>query len=187
MILLCFKLPEIKAQDSTHTEIELSTFTIMQLLPFPNFTADKGIDGTKINVSLRWQVIPLNFSFRANKYVSPFQFIMINPTRRFSGSMELFAQPEYSFGNSSGNSGLSEFTLGTGLRFIIPLKHQGETYAMSLGAKYNLRKDVSGSGNDNYYGIEGGFYMFFGMIGLQANYNFDERARYSIGLFFKYF
>ena len=159
----------------------------MQLIPFPDFISDKANDHTTINLALRWQVIPLNISFRANKYVSPFQFFKINPTRRFSGSMELFAQPELSLGNTDENSGLSKFNLGTGLRFIIPLKNQGETYAMSLGAKYTIRKDHSTAAKDNYFGIEGGFYMFFGIIGVQANYNFDERARYSIGLFFKYF
>ncbi len=175
------------SQDSTRTGLEIATFTVLQLIPFPNFISDASPENKTINVTLRWQVVPLNFSFRANKYVSPFQFFMVNPARRFAGSVEFFAQPEYSLGNTPSNSGLSRFTLGTGMRLILPLKNQGETYAASLGVKYNLRKDVSGACENNYFGIEGGVYIFFGLIGIQANYNFDERARYSVGLYFKYF
>lgn len=187
MIFSTFLCVSVYSQDSTRVGLKYSTFAIMQIIPFPDFVADANSEHTQLNISLRWQVVPLNISFRANKYVSPVQFFMVNPARRFSGSMELFAQPEYSMGNSANNSGLSRFTLGTGLRFIIPLKNQGETYAMSLGAKYNLRKDISDNGKSNYFGVEGGFYIFFGLIGIQANYNFDDRSRYSVGLYFKYF
>jgi hypothetical protein len=55
---------------------------------------DADENNSRIQFGLRWQLIPVNISFRANDYISPVQFFMINPVRRFTGSFEVFVQPE---------------------------------------------------------------------------------------------
>ena len=69
-------------------------WTLLQLIPSPYFDNDANVDNARIQFGFRWQFIPVSYSFRANKFVSPVQFFMVNPVRRFSGSIELFVQPE---------------------------------------------------------------------------------------------
>ena len=70
------------------------TWSLLQLVPSPIFASDANENNARIQLSFQWQFIPLNFSFNANKYVSPVQFFMISPVRRFTGSAEIFVQPE---------------------------------------------------------------------------------------------
>ncbi|MBK8549937.1 MAG: hypothetical protein IPL53_02310 [Ignavibacteria bacterium] len=127
---------------------------------------------------------PLNISFSTNKFVSPVQFFFVNPMRKYTGSLEFFVQPELAIG-SNDYSGFNKTGLGVGSRLNIPLKNYGEHLYMSLGGKYTFRKNES-ENIDGYYGIEGGVYAIFGILGLQANYNFNENSRYNFGIYFKY-
>lgn len=137
-----------------------------------------------INFGFRWQIIPLNYSFSANKYVSKFQAFFIKPVRRFAGSAEIFIQPEIAlrdFNNGNNNN----FWISGGARIILPVTDYGEALSASVGVKYNFHKNTS-DGYDNYPGIEGGLY-FMGGLGLQANYNFNEFNKINFGLFIKYY
>ena len=158
---------------------------LVQLIPSPYFDNDANAENARIQFGFRWQFIPINFSFRANRFVSPVQFFMINPVRRFSGSVELFVQPEV-VTSSYKYSGFNSFGVGTGARVLIPIQEMGENIAASLGAKYTFRKnDVTGE--SGYPGIEAGVYFLGGMVGAQFVKNLHKNNEYSFGLYIKYF
>ncbi len=104
--------------------------------------------------------------------------------RRYTGSLEFFIQPELATG-SLNNSGFNKIGIGIGSRLNIPVKNFGEHLYMSLGGKYTFRKNDLENKN-GYYGIEGGIYAIFGVVGLQFNYNFDKNTKYNFGIYIKY-
>lgn len=180
---------KIIAQENYADTMDVSahniSWLITQIIPSPTIYNDANDNESRLITGLRWNVIPLNISFNANKYISPVQFFYINPVRRFTGSIELFVQPELSLASFKyGNMG--RFAFGTGSRIMIPLKQKGEHLAMSLGGKYTFRKDLAGE-STGYAGVEAGLYVLFNMIGLQVNYNFDKRNRYDFGMYIKFF
>ena len=161
------------------------SWTIIQAIPVPVYTHDANdIDG-RLQFGLRWNITPINISFNANKYVSDVQLFMVNPVRRFTGSIELFVQPEWATARFQ-NAQMNRFGVGVGSRIFIPVKNYGETFAASVGGKYTFRNsDVVDK--DGYFGLEAGFYALYGIFGLQFNYNFDDRSKYNIGLYLKFF
>jgi hypothetical protein len=173
------------SQDETNTGDMYKSWLLFQIIPSPVIFQDADKDNAKIQFGLRWQVIPLNISFRSNKYTTAFQFFKINPVRRFTGSMDIFVQPEWTVTGFK-YSGLSRFGISAGTRFILPIKGDGEKLSFSLGGKYTHRKALEG-GNNGFWGVEGGIYALFGFVGLQGTYNFDQRQRYNIGFYFKFF
>lgn len=173
------------SQDETKTSTKYITWGLLQLVPSPVLLQDSDGKNARVQFGLRWQVIPLNISFRANKYISPAQFFMINPVRKFTGSIELFLQPEWSAASFK-YSGYDKFGLAAGSRITFPIKGDGEIFSGSIGGKYTLRKnDLDNS--KGYFGIEAGIYAIYGIIGLQFNYNFNSKTKYNVGLYFKYF
>ncbi|MCX6159815.1 MAG: hypothetical protein NTV87_00565 [Ignavibacteriae bacterium] len=70
------------------------TWTLLQLVPSPVFYQDSDDNNARIQFGFKWHITPVNISFNPNKYVSPVQFFRIDPVRRFTGSAELFVQPE---------------------------------------------------------------------------------------------
>lgn len=171
--------------DSINVSARNVSWFVTQLIPSPVMFNDADENESRLIFGLRWNVIPVNFSFNANKHISPVQFFYINPVRRFTGSVELFVQPELSLA-SFNNGQMSRFGIGTGSRIIIPVKEEGEHLAVSLGGKYTFRNDRAGK-STGYAGIEFGTYFFFNMLGLQVNYNFDKRNRFDFGAYIKFF
>lgn len=161
------------------------SWTLLQAVPSPVYNHDANDNDGRLSFALRWNIVPVNYSFNANKYVSPVQFFMVNPVRRLSGSVELFVQPEISTAGFD-YAGYDDFGIGSGIRYTFPIKEYGEHLAGSVGAKYYHRNSGSGSDED-YFGVEGGLYILFGIFGLQGTYNFNDRSSYSISLNFKYF
>ncbi len=139
----------------------------------------------RLQFGLKWHITPVNYSFSANRLVSPVQFFKVNPVRRNSGSVELFLQPEWTTSGFQ-YSDLDRFNLSTGARLYIPVAEYGEYLSLSLGGKYNIRKNKSGQGSD-FYSLEAGMYTFFGVLGLQFDYNFTSQSRYDIGINLKYY
>ncbi len=185
IIIIFFIQVNIYSQDETDKSAKFISWTLIQTVPSPVFFHDSDGKNGRLQFVLRWQVIPLNISFRANKYISPVQFFMINPVRRFTGSIELFIQPEwaaakYQFAN------LNRFGIAAGSRIIFPLKGGGQNLSASVGGKYNYHKETTG-GSSTYFGIEAGIYVIYGILGIQFNYNFNTNSKYNAGLFFKYF
>ena len=160
------------------------SWILTQLIPSPTWLNDNNNNNSSLNFALRWQITAVNFSFSTNKYVSPVQFLFVNPMRKYTGSLELFAQPELAFSSFS-NSGFNKTGLGLGSRINIPVKNLGEHLYVSLGGKYTFRKNNSENVN-GYYGLEAGIYFLFGTLGLQGNYNFNENSKYNLSIYFKY-
>lgn len=173
------------AQDNTDTKAKYLSWAALQLLPSPVFIHDGDENNNRVVFGLRWQVTPVNISFRANKFVSPVQFFMINPVRKFTGSAELFVQPEWAAGIFK-YSRLGRFGISAGTRITFPVSNMGESIAASIGGKYNYRNDFD-SNKDGYWGLEGGVYFYYGIVGLQFNYNFDAKSKYNAGIYFKFF
>jgi hypothetical protein len=189
---LCFAIIFVLAsgavsysQDETNTYAKYLTWTALQLLPSPVFIQDSDGRNAHVLFGLRWQVTPINISFRSNKYSTPFQFFMINPVRKFTGSIEIFLQPEWALAGFK-YSNLARFGINAGSRITIPVSGDGENLSVSVGGKYNYRKDLIGNKN-GFFGIEAGVYAIYGILGIQFSYNFDSRSKYNIGIYFKYF
>lgn len=173
------------SQDETDTKAKYLSWGLMQLIPSPVFFQDANDINAKVQFGLRWHITPLNISFRANKYISPVQFFVINPVRRFTGSAEIFIQPEWVTAGFQ-YAELSGFGISTGSRIIIPISAEGQNLSFSLGGKYNYRKDLLNDDN-SFWGVEAGIYAIYGILGVQFNYNFTDRTKYNIGFYFKYF
>ena len=193
LVLLFFgqKISFSQNPDNKNTETDVErpfvkylTWTMLQTIPSVTWIDDRNEDNSSVNFAFRWHITPLNISFSTNKYVSPVQFFMVNPMRRYTGSLEFFVQPEWVL-SSMENSGYERFGVGVGSRVNIPLKNMGEHLYMSLGGKYNFRKNERDS-KDGYYGLETGVYALFGILGFQFNYNFDENTKYNFGIYLKY-
>jgi hypothetical protein len=164
--------------------IKWTSWALLQAIPSPMFFEDRNATETGIKFGLEWQVIPVSFSFDPNKYVSNFSFIHIKPSKRFSGSAEVFFEPAIIPGGFSKND-LQKFTYKTGIRAVIPVFQRGEYLAFSLGAGYYNQRSPA----EVYEGFtyEAAVYSFFGMMGLKFNYNQNAKSRYNIGLYIKYY
>lgn len=179
------KYCSLNSQDQTDYSAMYRSWAIFQIVPSPVIFQDADEHNSKVQFGLRWQVIPLNISFRSNKYTTLVQFFKINPVRRFTGSMDLFLQPEWTLSGFK-YSGLARFGIAAGSRIIFPIKGDGEKISVSIGGKYTHREDMIYN-NNGYFGLEAGIYAIFGFVGLQFNYNFDKRTRYNVAFYFKYF
>jgi len=164
--------------------IKWTSWALLQAIPSLGFYEDRNEIESGIRFGLAWQVIPVSYSFNANKYVSNFSFLHIKPNKRFSGSAEAFFEPVIIPGGFKRND-LEKFSYKTGLRTVIPLSHRGEYLSFSLGAGYYNQSSPS----KKYEGLtyEAGLYSFFGMMGLKFNYNQNAQSRYNFGLYIKYY
>jgi len=184
IILIFLNIPALP-QEKENTTGKYISWTLLQAVPSFGFVQDANSNDARIQLALKWNITPVNFSFTANKYVSPFQFFMINPVRRNTGSIEIFIQPELATASYSYNN-FNKFGLSTGTRLILPVSEMGENISASIGGKYNYRNLNSGEKYQSF-GIEAGIYFIAGIVGFQAGYNFDSRSRYTFNFYFKYF
>ena len=164
--------------------VKWTSWALLQAIPSPGFYEDRNDFESGIKFGIEWQVIPISYSFNANKYVSNFSFLHIKPNKRFSGSAEIFFEPAIVPGGFKRND-LNKFSYKAGVRTVIPLFHRGEYLSFSLGAGYYRQSSPA----EKYDGItyEAGVYSFFGMLGLKFNYNQNAVSRYNIGLYIKYY
>lgn len=164
--------------------IKWTSWALLQAIPSPGFYEDRNENESGLKFGLEWQVIPISYSFNANKYVSDFSFLHIKPNKRFSGSAEVFFEPAIVPGGFK-RSDLNKFSYKIGVRTVIPVFHRGEYLSFSLGAGYYRQSSPA----DKFDGItyEGGVYSFFGMMGLKFNYNQNAVSRYNISLYIKYY
>jgi len=162
-----------------------STWLVLQGVPSPSFFEDRNQSDSRLKFGLEWQCIPFSYSFRANKYVSKVNFFYIKPSKRFSGSAELFFEPAYITGSFK-YADLKKFMYKTGARVVIPIAHRGEYFAFSLGGGYYSQQTTSGKIIDGIT-YEAGLYALYGMMGLKFNYNQNASSRYNFGLYFKYY
>ena len=164
---------------------EYITWGLMQAIPSPALFQDADGKNTRVQFGFKWNIIPVNISLRVNKYISRYQFFMINPVRRFTGSIEGFVQPEITTSEFK-YSNINSFGLSSGARLVFPIDEFGENLSGSIGVKYTYRKD-NDEVRKGYPGIEGGLYVFGGMLGIQYTQNFNSRTNYNISFYIKYF
>ena len=186
ILLILSGLTSTYSQLKSRNELlKWSTWAALQTVPSITFFEDRNENNSALKFGLQWQVIPFSYSFNANKYVSKLNFFFIQPVKRYSGSAELFFQPEYITGEFK-YAGLKKFMFKSGARVVLPVFQKGEYLSFSLGAGYYNQRLVQ---NMNIDGItyEAAVYSFFGMLGLKLNYNQNAVSRYSFGLYFKYY
>jgi hypothetical protein len=165
--------------------IKWTTWTLLQGIPSVTYFEDRNENNSRLKFGLQWQVIPFSYSFNMNKYVSKYNFFYIDPVKRFSGSVELYFQPEYITGDFK-YADLKKFMFKSGARIVIPAAQMGEYLSFSIGGGYSYQKttDNKVKGGVTY---EAAVYSFFGMFGLKVNYNQKAQSRFNIGLYFKYY
>ncbi len=191
LTLICFILLflswDLYSQESIveNKTAKIVQWTILQLLPNPTLYQDSDGKNGRVQFGFKWNITPLSISFNPNKYVSPVQSFFIYPAHRFSGSAEIFIQPELAT-SSFNYAGLSVFGLSAGPRIILPIIQKGENLAFSIGGKYTYRKNFE-DGKNYYYGIEAGIYVIGGILGLQYTQNFNTNTKFNINLYLKYF
>ena len=186
IVFLSISLTSINSQVKTPEPLlKWTTWGLLQALPSVNFYEDRNIKNTALRRGFEWQVTPLSYSFNTNKYISHFSFFFIRPVKRFTGSAELFFQPEYVFGGFKYLS-IKRFMFKSGVRAVFPLAHGGEYLSFSLGTGINYQKKLAGCTKITPT-YEACMYSFFGMMGLKFNYNPNSEGRYSFGLYIKYY
>lgn len=164
--------------------VKWGSWLLLQAIPSPNFYEDRGSNEKSLKFGLEWQIIPLSYSWSANKYVTKINLFKIPPVRRFSGSVETYFEPVLIPGGFKNND-LHKFHFKTGIRLVLPVFHGGEYLAVSFGGGYYRQS----SPYENFGGVnyEAAVYSFYGMFGVKFNYNQNAISRYSFGLYIKYY
>lgn len=165
--------------------LEWASWTLFQTIPSPTFYQDRNDSESRLQFGFRWHVTPVNYSFNANKLVTPVQFLKVNPVRRYGGSVELLIDPEWATAGYQ-YSDLQRFNLTAGARAYIPAIEYGEYLCFSVAGKYNFHKNKQDESN-GYYSAEAGIYTLFGIAGLVFDYNFTDQSRYSFSLILRYY
>jgi len=131
-------------------------WALWQLIPSPELGVG---DGARFG--LRWQLTPLLYSFATDARLGRWRWLVAEPIVRQSGSLELFASPEYLA--LDGGIG-ARFGVRGGLRAYFGLIGRGDNLSMSLGASYFHFRDADGPS------LEAGAYILFGALGLVVTY-----------------
>ncbi|MFO0676519.1 MAG: hypothetical protein U0169_08295 [Polyangiaceae bacterium] len=121
-----------------------------QAVPSPG--AAFGPRGT--DLTLRWQVTPLLFSWGIHRGLFPWRSFVVTPNLRTSGSVELYVAPEVYFLRDT------ELAIRPGLRATFPLLDHGERLAASIGVSVQT---VGGIPRASY---EAGLHVLYGTFGL---------------------
>ena len=152
-------------------------WTLLQLLPSPEVAAGQvrasGASEltTRTAFGLRWQLTPILWSFGANRHVSRWRFLVVDPLARHSGSIEVPLNLEYVFGH------VDRMIVRPGVRAYFPLLERGEYLSVSLGTStyaYDGKMRVA-------YDV--GVYFLYGIFGVQATVAPDNGPLTAIGTF----
>ncbi|HEY8086201.1 MAG TPA: hypothetical protein VIF09_00100 [Polyangiaceae bacterium] len=127
---------------------------VTQLVPSPELAYGQDV----ARFGTRWQVTPLLFSWGIHRGLSPWRFLVAEPFVRQSGSIELFATPEYFFYGASFAEG---WLFRGGVRSYFPLVEHGEYLSVSVGASSFAFAGKAGAA------YEAGVYALYGILGIQ--------------------
>lgn len=184
-LLIIISLTAFSQVKTKNPFIKYGTWALLQAVPSPQFFEDTDGKVTKLKFGLEWQVIPVSYSFNTNKFLSKFNVFLINPVKRFTGSVETFFEPAIVTGEFK-YAGLKKFMYKAGARIVLPAAQEGEYLAFSMGAGYYRQTGINGNKIDGVT-YEAALYSFFGMLGLKFNYNQNALSRYNFGIYFKYY
>jgi hypothetical protein len=165
--------------------IKYTSWTVLQLIPSPIFFEDNGSGKHGTEFGFEWQVTPLSYTFKPNKYLNHLSALIINPVKKFTGSAELFFTPQYAL-SSFDFSKMQRYMYNTGARVYFPLAQGGEYLSFSLGAGYYSQKNDYNSKVDGIM-YEAGIYSVFGMFGLKFAYKQNALSKYNLGFYLKYY
>jgi hypothetical protein len=145
---------------------------LAQLIPSPEIIA--GREGA--NWGMKWQVTAISYSWALYSKISPWRFLVVDPTARHTGSIELYGAPEYAHTNND------ELFVRYGVRTYLPLWEKGEFLSASLGSSVCQFNGTWGAG------YEAGIYGLGGVVGLQFTYSPEQPAiRYATTLSLRFF
>lgn len=150
-------------------------WALMQLVPSPELGL--GDDGALFG--LRWQLTPVLYSWATDSRVGRWRWFVAEPIVRHSGSIELFASPEYLA--VDGGPG-ARFGARVGLRGYWGLIGRGDQLSVSAGGALHQFGDERG------VSYEAGAYVLFGALGLVLTYSPGfEQATWVTTLRLRYF
>jgi hypothetical protein len=132
-------------------------WVLTQLVPSPELAV--GDDGAAFGI--RWQVVPVLYSFGIDRRLSPFRAFVVEPLVRTSGSLELFVAPEYLWID---DRVASRFGFRAGIRAHFPVIEKGDYLSLSLGtayARFGERESAS---------YQVGAYLLFGFLGFEQSF-----------------
>lgn len=115
---------------------KLSTWLLLQAVPSFTFASS----GSGSSFGFEWEATPLLYSWGMSKLVSPWHAFFVEPTARFTGSVEL-AVTGQTFARKIGSS-----YFGVSVQFLghIPLIERGEHLALNVGvAQYSISNSAS--------------------------------------------
>ena len=125
--------------------------------------------------ALQWQVTPVSYSWSIDRRLNRLRTLVVEPYARYGGAVELFG------GGGLRLSGDVHGLFRTGVRSYWPLVGHGEYLSFSMGAAYQRW------GKHNQAAFEAGFYVLFGIVGLQASYLPVGPTRASLTIRLRYF
>ena len=129
---------------------------LTQLLPSPEIAVGDG--GARFG--LRWQLVPVLYSFGIDRRLSPWRAFVVEPLVRTSGSLELFVSPEYLALDESWSR---RFGFRVGVRAHFPLIEKGDYLSVSFGSAY-----VRFAGRESA-SYQFGAYLLFGFLGFEQS------------------
>lgn len=131
-------------------------WVLTQLVPSPELAV--GDDGAAFG--LRWQIVPLLYSFGIDRRLSPWRAFVVEPLVRTSGSLELFVAPEYL---AIDDDVSRRFGFRAGVRAHFPILEKGDYLSVSLGAAYvRFAERESAS-------YQLGAYLLYGFLGFEQS------------------
>jgi hypothetical protein len=131
-------------------------WVLTQLVPSPEFAV--GDEGAAFG--LRFQVVPVLYSFGIDRRLSPWRAFVVEPLVRTSGSLELFFAPEYLAIHDDVSR---RFGFRAGVRAHFPLLEKGDYLSVSLGAAYvRFAERESAS-------YQVGAYLLYGFLGFEQS------------------
>lgn len=128
---------------------------------------------------VKWQITPIAYSFGTNHKLSKFRFLNVDPYARNSGSVEIFANPEWNNFTSID----TKWGLNYGARAYLPVYNHGEYYSMSAAiSNYQFSSHSA-------LRYELGFYALFGIFGVQVAHipNSDILPKWAFTASIRYF
>ena len=131
---------------------------LAQAIPSPEVVA--GSEGAAWG--LKWQLTAISYSWSLYRKISPWRFLVVDPTARHSGSIELYGAPEYVATTHD------ELFVRYGTRAYLPLWEKGEFLSASLGSSVSQFNGKWGAA------YEAGIYGLGGFLGAQFTYSPEQ-------------
>ena len=78
LIVLCGTVKTYSQEYKEDLTKKYISWALMQAIPNPTLFQDTDGSNSRVQFGLKWNIIPINISFKTNKYITRYQFFMIN-------------------------------------------------------------------------------------------------------------